>query len=166
MTQTRLEPAPRARHLAGMLKGLECTAKLPRFEVATFEGRFRVQKAIFLLKRLGEPGAAPYEYGQYVRGPYSRDLAHDYYALGSKGISTANPAPLENPEAGIVVAAADAKGAPFLEALTTALNLLGAPVQVDATLTWAKALKPHIREPTWTEVRAFLQTHPALTSST
>lgn len=50
-----------------------------KFDVNTFENRFRLQKYVFISKFLG----ADFKYGHsmYLRGPYSSALAEDYYNL-------------------------------------------------------------------------------------
>jgi Uncharacterized conserved protein len=45
----------------------------------SFSGRLKVQKAVLLLKYLGVSPFDRYEFGLYVRGPYSPVLALDYY---------------------------------------------------------------------------------------
>jgi len=48
-----------------------------RFNVEEFEDRLRLQKYIYLFKYCGlDPG---YNFSFYLRGPYSSDLADDYY---------------------------------------------------------------------------------------
>ncbi len=48
---------------------------------SSFEERLRVQKAVFLLKHLGISPFSQYAFSLYMSGPYSPDLARDYYAL-------------------------------------------------------------------------------------
>jgi len=47
----------------------------------SIDERLKVQKAVFLLKHLGFPPFKDYEFGTYLRGPYSPTLAEDYYKL-------------------------------------------------------------------------------------
>jgi uncharacterized protein YwgA len=53
-----------------------------------FNARLRVQKAALLLKHLGVKPFNGFEYGLYLRGPYSTDLSAVYYNIG-------NTSPLE-----------------------------------------------------------------------
>lgn len=45
------------------------------------EARLRLQKAAFLLKHLRVPPFTSYNFNMYLRGPYSPDLAKEYYSL-------------------------------------------------------------------------------------
>jgi uncharacterized protein YwgA len=47
------------------------------------EARVRVQKIAYFLKQLGF--GFDYEFDQYYHGPYSQDLANDYYTLAGLG---------------------------------------------------------------------------------
>jgi uncharacterized protein YwgA len=49
------------------------------FNVNRFSHRIMLQKYVFLAKSLGWPN--DYAYNLYIRGPYSPDLAKDYYNL-------------------------------------------------------------------------------------
>ena len=49
------------------------------FNVNRFNHRIMLQKYVFLAKSLGWPN--DYAYNLYIRGPYSPDLAKDYYCL-------------------------------------------------------------------------------------
>jgi uncharacterized protein YwgA len=51
----------------------------------SFSARFRVQKAAFLLKRLGVRPFSNYGFGLYVHGPYSSTLASQYYSAKPGG---------------------------------------------------------------------------------
>jgi uncharacterized protein YwgA len=53
------------------------------------EGRLRLQKAALLLKHLGVAPFASYRFNLYVRGPYSPELARDYYSLTESDIAPA-----------------------------------------------------------------------------
>lgn len=46
-----------------------------------FEKRFRLQKYVFLARFFGLD--LGYSYGLHIRGPYSRELADDYYELNN-----------------------------------------------------------------------------------
>ena len=64
--------------LMTFLKALE-TSTSYKFTIKSFEDRLRLQKIVYIAKyfdiNLG------YSYNQYIRGPYSPDLARDYYKL-------------------------------------------------------------------------------------
>jgi uncharacterized protein YwgA len=47
-----------------------------------FNARLRVQKAALLMKHLGVRPFTEFEYGLYLRGPYSTDLSAVYYDIG------------------------------------------------------------------------------------
>jgi uncharacterized protein YwgA len=49
------------------------------FNVNRFNHRIMLQKYVFLAKSMGWPN--DYAYNLYIRGPYSPDLAKDYYSL-------------------------------------------------------------------------------------
>lgn len=49
------------------------------FKVNYFNNRLKLQKYIFLLRRYGID--LGYSYNYYIRGPYSPELADDYYNL-------------------------------------------------------------------------------------
>lgn len=51
------------------------------FNINKFESRLKLQKLVFLARRFGLP--LNYEFNYYIRGPYSRILAEDYYNLPS-----------------------------------------------------------------------------------
>jgi hypothetical protein len=136
------------------------------FSMRTKPGRFRIQKAVYLLKTLNYPSAQKFEYNIYLNGPYSPELAQVYYALEDDGLAHAAPPAELPPRVTRLVADALAKGEDFLEGLTTVLDGLpreGRPAQA---MEWAKSVKPHLKEETWREVRAFLAGHPDLTRHT
>jgi hypothetical protein len=137
------------------------------------EARIRLQKLVYLLKVGGYPPAQKFEFNMYVNGPYSPDLAEVYYAFENPGLATAEPAK-DIPDRLVAdIAAADANGVDFLEALATAIDLAKSGQRqgmgtspLGKGLEWAKSIKPHIDRQTWTGVREFLRTHPGLAGST
>ncbi len=50
-----------------------------RFDLDSFESRLRLQKYVYLARPFGL--RLGYGYSLYIRGPYSPELARDYYAL-------------------------------------------------------------------------------------
>jgi len=61
--------------------------KLDREELLRGEdsrGRLRVQKDAYLLKYLGIEPFAKYDFSLYIHGPYSPELAREYYSEKSK----------------------------------------------------------------------------------
>ncbi|MGP8074998.1 MAG: hypothetical protein ACLP74_08325 [Thermoplasmata archaeon] len=158
----------RARAIAGSLAGLARESGRPGFKVDEFPDRFRIQKAVFLLKRLGEPSAQAYQFNQYVNGPYSPELASDYYdLLKNAGLSAAPPKRPANVGAARVFAEADSKTPAFMEGLATTLNLhTGGAGGVEAAISWARQVKPHLPGETWKEVREFLRAHALLVGGT
>jgi hypothetical protein len=136
------------------------------FTMRTEEGRFRIQKAVYLLKRLRYPPAGRFDYNLYLMGPYSPGLTACYYQLEDEGMSRAGKA-ADLPDATLrILAEALAKPNEFLEGLTTLLDVQLETGHLPAALAHAKAIKAHIALDTWKEVRAFLASHPALTAAT
>jgi len=113
------------RKLAGILARLtECSGK--RFDASDFWSRFRIQKSIYLLQAMGYPGTSDYRFNLYLRGPYSPDLAKDYYALENEGISIrsrVSPAHISSDKLAVLKEALD-QGEYFLEALVTLLSIV------------------------------------------
>lgn len=140
--------------------------------IATKEDRIRIQKLVYLLKVSDYGPARKFDFNLYQNGPYSPSLTEVYYQFGTEGISSATPAVDLPPATLDMVKDADAKGVLFLEALATALDTIsstrrearqGAPLV--RGMNWAQAIKPHIDESVWREVREFLRTHPGLAGS-
>lgn len=50
-----------------------------RLDLEDFDSRLKLQKYIFLARKFGLD--LSYNFSNYIRGPYSPDLAHDYYDL-------------------------------------------------------------------------------------
>lgn len=68
----------RERRLAGFIRWLE-ERGLFRFDVSSFNSRLRVQKYVFIARFFGLD--LGYNFSLYIRGPYSPDLARDYYRI-------------------------------------------------------------------------------------
>ena len=72
----------RARVLKSFVKMLEERMGF-HFNLDDFKSRLMLQKYVFIASRLGLN--LGYEFSLYIRGPYSRDLAYDYYHLPEEG---------------------------------------------------------------------------------
>jgi uncharacterized protein YwgA len=86
-----------------------------KLNVNNFEDRLLVQKGCFLLN---EKGVEPkYDFGMYIKGPYSAELADDQYVLSKKASGKTNV------ETGLIdeVSEIMKKGTAFTEAYTTLL---------------------------------------------
>lgn len=153
------------RAIARALSALSAKTGRP-FSMTSKPGRFEIQKAVYLLRKLGYPAAARLSYNMYLNGPYSPDLAELYYALGDAGLRSASPAADLSPSTLDTVASAMARGPEFLEGLTTVVDGVTSRRDVQTALAWAKSIKPHLSEPTWKEVRAFLSSHKELIGHT
>ncbi len=136
------------------------------FTMRTQPGRFRIQKAAYLLKHLGYPPALGYSFNIYHMGPYSPELARAYYQLEDHGIRAAGVATDVPGTVLDVIADALDHEDPLLEGLTTLLDIWKESHSMPIALRQARAIKPHLSEPTWAEVRSFLKTHPGLTAAT
>lgn len=155
----------RARGIAKVLSFLSKKANR-EFTMSTKTGRLELQKVVYLLKRLDNPSAKKFEYNIYLNGPYSPELAEVYYAIGDEGVRNATPS--GDLSSGTIETVVDAlrKGPDFLEALTTVLDGERTLGTFAASMSWAKSIKPHLADQTWTEVRLFLKGHANLTRST
>jgi hypothetical protein len=142
-------------------KALNAIAKVAGhpFTMRDQPGRFRIQKAVYLLKWMKYPAAQRFDYNLYLKGPYSPNLTACYYELRDPGIQSAGLArDLSEPILGLVVDALRHDDS-FLEGLTTLTDVLEKTRPLPAALARAKAIKPHIAEGTWREVREFLSIH-------
>jgi uncharacterized protein YwgA len=54
-----------------------------RFDLEDFDSRLKLQKYVFLARKFGLD--LGYKFSMYIRGPYSPDLAQDYYNLPERG---------------------------------------------------------------------------------
>ncbi len=136
------------------------------FTMRTQPGRFRIQKTVYLLRHMGYPPAQRYSFNLYHMGPYSPDLAAAYYNLEDDGLGTAG-ASRDIPAATLAtLKEALEQTDPFLEGLTTLLDTWRVSRDLRVALPQARAVKPHLNENTWKEVRRFITAHPALTPPT
>lgn len=136
------------------------------FTMRTQAGRFRIQKAVFLLRCVHYPPAERFEFNIYHMGPYSPDLARAYYLLNDDGIRSSGDATDLSHDTLALMRETMGRPQSFLEGLTTVLDVLAQTSSPAAALAQARAVKPQLDEPTWKEVRTFLSTHLALVSAT
>ena len=154
-----------AKHVFRALRALADRTGHP-FGIDTKDDRLRIQKATYLLGRAGYLAARQFEFSEYLNGPYSPDLTRAYYAAGNDEIRSASPA--QDLPSGFTdtFASADEKGTLFLEALATSLKLAESSRNLGYGLSQARAIKPHIPDSMWAEVRGFLREHTQLTRFT
>jgi uncharacterized protein YwgA len=143
----------RTEELAGLLQTLaKGTGK--RMAPTTFAGRFRIQKAVFLLRAQGHDFSASYRFSMYLKGPYSTTLSKDYYEISETSVE---PKHVSVPDRMMeVVKEAMDGGDPFLETVVTMLsihetNSPGADRELVYKVT--RRLKPklaHHYDPAWT----------------
>ncbi len=111
-----------------------------RLNVNDFNDRLTMQKGCYILNSWGY--GPRYRYGLYIRGPYSRELADDYYSLGND-IDVDTDVPDE------VVARLHAifdKGIEFAEAYATVLLVIDSSPGASHESIHRRALeiKPHL----------------------
>lgn len=147
--------------LPTLLKHLEDKSG-KKLKIDTFDDRLRIQKAIYLLGAMGHPGARRYKFGMYVHGPYSSDLAKDYYALQenkplAKVVTQSGP---RDETAEQIVAEAIQRGNKFLEATATLhkVRVANPTSTKEAVEKIVLGLKPHVKD-TVGEAWTFLQHH-------
>lgn len=158
----------RAAQFIPLARALNSVAKASGhpFTVQTQPGRFRIQKTVYLLKHLGYRPALGYSFNIYHMGPYSPELARAYYQMEDRGMRAAGVA-TDIPRTVLeVIKDALACEDPLLEGLTTLLDIRKESHDMRVALAQARAIKPHLSEPIWAEVRAFLKSHPMLTAAT
>jgi uncharacterized protein YwgA len=111
-----------------------------KLSVNSFKDRLLMQKGCFILN---EMGIGPrYSFRMYIRGPYSSELADDYYALMKKNnfsYSTSVPASAIKELSGIM-----SKGAPYAEAYTTVMlaRKYNPHMNKEEIVKFVKELKP------------------------
>jgi uncharacterized protein YwgA len=167
-TMTGTDPTTLRRQGRPIAQALNTIAAggVPSFTMQTEEGRFRIQKAVYLLRQLGYPSAQKFDYNLYLMGPYSPELSRCYYALEDEGLAAAGTTKDLREEKLQILRAALLRDHDFLEGLTTLLDVNRTMHHLPAALAHAKAIKRHLGEKTWEEVRAFLATHRGLIGAT
>jgi len=78
-----LKKTERIKELKSFIKYLE-DCNIFKFKVNIFNNRLKLQKYVFLARKYGFN--LRYSYNLYIHGPYSPQLADDYYALGESAI--------------------------------------------------------------------------------
>lgn len=143
--------------LWGILKRLSAETRR-RFDAGEFNARFRIQKSVYLLQAMKYPDASGYRYNMYLRGPYSPDLAKDYYAIDSwprPRQDAINPAEIPTT---VLQTIKDAFDQPeyFVETVVTLLFIMKTKgTNKSNTFDIARRLKPHM-EPCFEGAWAFL----------
>ena len=146
---------PERRAIAKALNAIARVTGHP-FTMRDEPGRFRIQKAVYLLKWMKYPPAQRFDYNLYLKGPYSPNLTAWYYEMQDQGMRSAGEAAgLGDPARRVVVAALGHDDS-FLEGLTTLLDVSTETPHLPAALARAKAIKSHIADQTWKEVLRFL----------
>jgi len=115
-----------------------------KLNVNCFEDRLLMQKGCFVLNRMGV--YPKYRFDLYIRGPYSSDLARDYYDLLRGGRMTYETD--VHPECIRELSVLIGKGTPFLEAYAT----LGLALSYNPKMDWDRLIefvidmKPHLEK--------------------
>jgi uncharacterized protein YwgA len=131
------------------LKYLEISPKI-KDKNKDYRGRFFTQKTVFLAKALGIN--LSYSFTPYVSGPYSRDLACDYYANTDKVESLNSGYELSNQEIEILDKIKSCSGIyhsmTLMEATATTVYLKQQTPQLsdDDLFVELKRLKPHLTD--------------------
>ena len=131
------------------LKYLEISPKI-KDKNKDYRGRFFTQKTAFLAKALGMD--LTYAFTPYVSGPYSRDLACDYYANADKVESLDSSYNLSNQEIEILDKIKSCSGIyesmSLMESTATTVYLKKQTPQLsdDDLFVELKRLKPHLTD--------------------
>ncbi len=114
---------PKIKRLAGLIKSLE-NAGVYEFKINTFEDRLKLQKIVYIAKCFGID--LGYSFNEYLRGPYSPELADDYYELSERWntneIESLKPISGENVRK--LIEFIDGKSTSELEGIATGLMFL------------------------------------------
>lgn len=149
--------AMRATCLKNLMREIENATHL-NFTGDDFNSRLRIQKTVYLLKVLGVKPYSDYDFGHYVRGPYSPDLARDYYSDSDDHLDGSCPI-IPRDKMDIVILAAN-KGNNFLEAVAT-LHIAWTTnpgITGPETIDMVRELKPALTNKL-PEAWQFLQSH-------
>lgn len=114
-----------------------------------FEKRFRLQKYVYLAKFFGID--LGYSYNLYMHGPYSSDLADDYYELSRWGVLPSSEESLLTKGFRIdeFIEFVKNRDDEWLEAATTLLDVWHANkeigMDIDRLIEHVSSIKPHIK---------------------
>lgn len=137
-----------------------------RLSTRTRTNRLRLQKVVFLLRALGYAPASRFEFKIHMNGPYSMELASGIAQLSDEEISRAGASD-DLPKATLrIISESLQRGPAFLEALATVIDGTPRLGSVQASIGWARQIKPLIDGQVWTEVEAFLERERTLTKYT
>jgi len=108
--------------------------------------KIRLHKAAFLLQALGFP--TRYEFDQYIRGPYSSELADDYERMVEEGLmhEYAKYAEVDEEKWGPVVDKLAAEDVLVLEVAATLYDLLSHGWSLEEAKEGVMELKPYATE--------------------
>ena len=111
-----------------------------KFNLKSFNDRLMIQKGCFLLN-LMEVGPK-YKFSMYLKGPYSRELAEDYFMLG-KNISYETDVPEKDINE---LSEIMGRGPKFVVAYTTIILMAGyrKDMKEDELADFVANLEPHI----------------------
>ena len=133
----------RVKRLAAVLETLaKVTGR--SFGHDTFSERLRTQKTIYLLGILGIPAARHYAFNLYLRGPYSPELAKDYFLIAPQMAVGSSASIPEGPMN--VIKAFVMEGDSFLEAAATIhfISLHSGESDKENLLAHARKIKPQL----------------------
>lgn len=116
-----------------------------------FDNRFKIQKYVFLAKLFGLD--MDYDFGLYLHGPYSKDLASEYYDLGKYGADNTVDLPPEFDVDGFfnLVNGKDLK---WLETAATLISLTSYFRERNSLIEKTANMKEHISK---TEIESALE---------
>lgn len=152
--------------LEEFLSDLEARTGLP-LHARNFDSRLRIQKAVYLFQAQGySVDEGPFSYGRHHFGPYSPELAREYYGEDDEADLELGPTPppevFEASEEDLeVLADAIGRGTDFLEAAST-LTQIANRRNIDGfeeAYPTFKRIKPGIDEEDAVEAWRFLKDH-------
>ncbi len=111
-------------------------------DVRKFDDRLAMQKGCYILNNWGY--GPKYKYGLYIRGPYSSELADDYYELSADASAPTDVSPEDIAKLSELFA----KGLPFIEAYATVMlvKVNNPESSSDDIRDTALSIKPHLRD--------------------
>ena len=114
--------------------------------IDSFNSRLMIQKSVYLLKAMGYPPVKSYNFSSYLRGPYSPDLAEDYFAVCQEGYASEKGYANIPPDVLNPVVEGIKKGVLFLEAATTIHSIVkyNPHNSKNQIVTHVRFIKPHV----------------------